>query len=56
MTSPIAGGPIASGRAALPASRTAKVLAAFHEEGALGKVYDWQLLKRLCPTCGPTDP
>jgi ATP-binding cassette subfamily B protein len=39
--------------AVLPASRTAKVLAAFHEEGALGKVYDWQLLKRLWPYVRP---
>jgi ATP-binding cassette subfamily B multidrug efflux pump len=37
----------------LPASRTAKVLAAFHEEGALGKAYDWQLLRRLWPYVRP---
>jgi ATP-binding cassette subfamily B protein len=42
-----------SSPAALPASRTAKVLAAFHEEGALGKAYDWQLLKRLWPYVRP---
>ncbi|MEO8182133.1 MAG: ABC transporter ATP-binding protein [Deltaproteobacteria bacterium] len=34
-------------------SRTAKVLAAFHEEGALGKAYDWQLLRRLWPYVRP---
>jgi ATP-binding cassette, subfamily B, multidrug efflux pump len=37
----------------VPASRTAKVLAAFHEEGALGKAYDWQLLRRLWPYVRP---
>ncbi len=37
----------------VPVSRTAKVLAAFHEEGALGKVYDWQLLRRLWPYVRP---
>jgi ATP-binding cassette, subfamily B, multidrug efflux pump len=37
----------------IPASRTAKVLAAFHEEGALGKAYDWQLLRRLWPYVRP---
>jgi ATP-binding cassette subfamily B protein len=37
----------------VPASRTAKVLAAFHEEGALGKAYDWQLLQRLWPYVRP---
>lgn len=36
-----------------PASRTAKVLEAFHEEGALGKAYDWQLLRRLWPFVRP---
>src|SRR5262245_28615538 len=41
-----------SGRPA-PASRTAKVLEAFHEEGSLGKVYDWQLLRRLWPYVRP---
>ena len=53
MNRSIASGPVAGGTAALPASRTAKVLAAFHEEGALGKVYDWQLLKRLWPYLRP---
>ncbi|MEY2936443.1 MAG: hypothetical protein RL033_7192 [Pseudomonadota bacterium] len=34
-------------------SRAAKVLEAFHEEGALGKAYDWQLLRRLWPYVRP---
>jgi len=38
---------------ALPASRTARVLEAFHEESALGKAYDWQLLRRLWPYVRP---
>ncbi|HKO89652.1 MAG TPA: ABC transporter ATP-binding protein [Polyangiaceae bacterium] len=36
-----------------PASRTARVLEAFHEESALGKAYDWQLLRRLWPYVRP---
>ncbi len=36
-----------------PASRAAKVLEAFHEESALGKAYDWQLLRRLWPYVRP---
>jgi ATP-binding cassette subfamily B multidrug efflux pump len=35
------------------ASKTAKVLEAFHEEGALGKAYDWPLLRRLWPYVAP---
>jgi ATP-binding cassette subfamily B multidrug efflux pump len=34
-------------------SKTARVLEAFHEEGALGKAYDWQLLRRLWPYVAP---
>ncbi|MEY4548224.1 MAG: hypothetical protein RL685_4419 [Pseudomonadota bacterium] len=34
-------------------SRAAKVLEAFHEEGAMGKAYDWQLLRRLWPYVRP---
>jgi ATP-binding cassette, subfamily B, multidrug efflux pump len=36
-----------------PKSKTAKVLEAFHEEGALGKAYDWPLLRRLWPYVSP---
>lgn len=36
-----------------PASKTQKLLEAFHEEGALGKAYDWQLLRRLWPYVAP---
>lgn len=36
-----------------PASKTARVLEAFHEEGALGKAYDWPLLRRLWPYVAP---
>ena len=53
MSPSVASGPAVNRSAALPASRTAKVLAAFHEEGALGKAYDWQLLKRLWPYVRP---
>jgi ATP-binding cassette subfamily B multidrug efflux pump len=35
------------------ASKTAKVLEAFHEEGSLGKAYDWPLLRRLWPYVAP---
>lgn len=35
------------------ASKTARVLEAFHEEGALGKAYDWPLLRRLWPYVAP---
>ncbi|HTV21133.1 MAG TPA: ABC transporter ATP-binding protein, partial [Polyangiaceae bacterium] len=34
-------------------SKTAKVLEAFHEEGSLGKAYDWPLLRRLWPYVAP---
>lgn len=34
-------------------SRTEQVLAAFHEEGALGKAYDARLIKRLWPFVRP---
>jgi ATP-binding cassette, subfamily B, multidrug efflux pump len=34
-------------------SKTARVLEAFHEEGALGKAYDWPLLRRLWPYVAP---
>ncbi len=40
-------------RNAPAASKTAKLLEAFHEEGALGKTYDWQLLRRLWPYVSP---
>lgn len=36
-----------------PASKTAKVLEAFHEESALGKAYDFALLRRLWPYVAP---
>jgi ATP-binding cassette, subfamily B, multidrug efflux pump len=36
-----------------PPSKTARVLEAFHEEGALGKAYDWPLLRRLWPYVAP---
>lgn len=36
-----------------PQSKAAKVLEAFHEEGALGQAYDWQLLRRLWPYVAP---
>ena len=35
------------------ASKTAKVLEAFHEESALGKAYDFALLRRLWPYVAP---
>jgi ATP-binding cassette, subfamily B, multidrug efflux pump len=44
---------MSSVRPAKVASKTAKVLEAFHEEGALGKAYDWQLLRRLWPYVAP---
>jgi ATP-binding cassette subfamily B protein len=34
-------------------SRTTRLLEAFHEEGALGKAYDWTLLRRLWPYVAP---
>ena len=37
----------------MPASKTARVLEAFHEEAALGKAYDWPLLRRLWPFVAP---
>lgn len=40
-------------RPATAKSKTAKVLEAFHEEGALGKAYDWALLRRLWPYVAP---
>jgi ATP-binding cassette subfamily B protein len=40
-------------RSAKPGSKTAKVLEAFHEEGSLGKAYDWALLRRLWPYVAP---
>ena len=40
-------------RSAQAASKTAKVLEAFHEEGALGKAYDFALLRRLWPYIAP---
>ena len=36
-----------------PTSKTAKVLEAFHEESALGKAYDFALLRRLWPYVAP---
>ncbi len=38
---------------AAPPSKTARLLEAFHEEGALGKAYDWALLRRLWPYVSP---
>ncbi|HWO12368.1 MAG TPA: ABC transporter ATP-binding protein [Polyangiaceae bacterium] len=44
---------MSSSRPPKPASKTAKVLEAFHEEGALGKAYDFALLRRLWPYVAP---
>jgi ATP-binding cassette subfamily B protein len=44
---------VSSLRPAKAKSKTAKVLEAFHEEGALGKAYDWPLLRRLWPYVAP---
>jgi ATP-binding cassette subfamily B multidrug efflux pump len=44
---------VSSLRPATAKSKTAKVLEAFHEEGALGKAYDWALLRRLWPYVAP---
>jgi len=44
---------MSSARPATAKSKTAKVLEAFHEEGALGKAYDWPLLRRLWPYVAP---
>lgn len=37
----------------IPASKTARVLEQFHEEGTLGKAYDFALLRRLWPYVRP---
>lgn len=44
---------MSSVRPAKAKSKTAKVLEAFHEEGSLGKAYDWPLLLRLWPYVAP---
>jgi ATP-binding cassette subfamily B protein len=44
---------VSSLRPAQAKSKTAKVLDAFHEEGSLGKAYDWALLRRLWPYVAP---
>lgn len=40
-------------RSSMPASKTARLLEQFHEEGALGKAYDFALLRRLWPYVRP---
>jgi ATP-binding cassette subfamily B multidrug efflux pump len=44
---------MSSARPVKVASKTARLLEAFHEEGALGKAYDWPLLRRLWPYVAP---
>lgn len=53
-TSSVPGRPGTQGRGSRQAtSRAARVLDAFHEEAALGKAYDWLLLRRLWPYVRP---